>query len=372
MKKTKMIKLLKLFSKILFSSLLLSTLTGNSYAVTPQSGWWWNPSEGGRGFTLEVQNGSMFMAGYLYDQSGRATWYAAGPSLMNGSNFTAQLTTYLGGQTLDGSYHPTTGTMNSGTISMNFKDPSHGTLTWPGGTIPIERFDIVPSGASSVSPAGSPETGWWWNASEGGRGFSVEIQNGTMFLAGYMYDSGGNPIWYASGPTAMVNQYNYQGKWQQYGNGQTLTGLYKPASVVNGNAGSVSLTFNSPTTATLILPNGVSIPLSRFNFGGATIPTQNFAGTYAGTYSGYDTGTFNVAISPTGVISGSGYSNTDKLLFNVTGSVGSGGSVSMTTSGSAGSALFTGKIDSSTGVVSGTWNFVNAPTYGGAFNGKKL
>ncbi|MFZ6675513.1 hypothetical protein [Undibacterium sp. Xuan67W] len=366
-----MVNISKFFFKSLFTLLTLLTFAGNSYAVTPQSGWWWNPAEGGRGFTLEVQNGSMFMAGYLYDPSGRATWYAAGPSLMTGSTFTAPLTTYLGGQTLNGSYHSTTGTMNSGTVSMTFSDPSHGTLTWPGGTVAIERFDIVSSGASAVPAAGTPETGWWWNSAEGGRGFSIEIQKGTMFLAGYMYDSAGNPIWYASGPTAMSSQYSYKGVWQQYGNGQTLTGAYKPASVVNANVGAISLTFNNSTSATLVLPNGTSIPLTRFSFGGATIPIQNFAGAYAGSYSGYDSGTFNVNVSPAGAITGSGYSNTDKLSFGVSGNVGTGGSVSMTTNGSAGSALFSGSINSSSGTVSGKWNFVASPTYGGSFTGQK-
>lgn len=93
-----MTKIFKSFFQALLTLLALTVFIGNSYAATPQSGWWWNPAEGGRGFTLEVQNGSIFMAGYLYDPSGRATWYAAGPSLMSGSTFTAPLTTYLGGK----------------------------------------------------------------------------------------------------------------------------------------------------------------------------------------------------------------------------------------------------------------------------------
>lgn len=254
---------------------------------------------------------------------------------------------------------------------MTFSDPSHGTLTWTGGTIAIERYNIVPSGAVASPAAGAPETGWWWNSAEGGRGFSIEIQKGTMFLAGYMYDSAGNPIWYASGPTAMSSQYSYKGVWQQYGNGQTLTGLYKPASVVNANVGTINLTFSSSTSATLVLPNGTTIPLNRYSFGGTTVPVQNFAGIYAGTYDGYDTGTFNVSVAPSGAITGSGYSNTDKLMFGVSGSVGTGGSLSMTTNGSAGTALFSGSINSTSNIVSGSWYFVTMPTYGGSFNGQK-
>ena len=87
-----------------------------------------------------------------------------------------------------------------------------------------------------------------------------------MFLGGYMYDVFGNPIWYVSGPMAMTNTTTYQGNWNEYGNGQTLAGLYRPANVVNANVGAVTLQFSSATTATLTLPNGRQIVLVRYRF----------------------------------------------------------------------------------------------------------
>ena len=267
-------------------------LLAQSSPVVPQSGWWWNPAEGGRGFTLEVQNGSMFMAGYLYDESGRASWYAAGPTAMSGSTFNATLTSYRGGQTLGGTYHSVTGTAGSGNISIVFTDPSHGTMTWPGGVVPIQRYDIVPGGASATPPAGTPDTGWWWNANEGGRGFSIEIQNGSMFLAGYMYDDAGNPIWYASGPTPMTNATTYQGTLQQYGNGQTLTGAYKSAAVV-ANVGNVSVRFIGSRTATLTLPNGTSIAMTRYDFNGLAPTTTTTTATTTTTSAGLTVATLS-------------------------------------------------------------------------------
>jgi hypothetical protein len=76
--------------------------------------------------------------------------------------------------------------MNSGNVSIVFSDPSHGVMTWPGGTVPIERFNIVAGGVNApVSPA-APQTGWWWNPAEGGRGYTIEVQNGTLYMAGYI------------------------------------------------------------------------------------------------------------------------------------------------------------------------------------------
>ncbi|MBI1890374.1 MAG: hypothetical protein HYS18_07005 [Burkholderiales bacterium] len=246
----------------------VDTATGSDVVnFAPASGWWWNPTEGGRGYTIEKQGSNIFMAAYMYDTSGRATWYAAGPAAVSGTTFTAPLLTYMGGQTLTGGYTAPTGTLNNGNIGITFSDTTHGIITWPNGsTTAIERYNIVANGASAVVPNGTPQAGWWWNSAEGGRGFSIEIQNGTMFLAGYMYDGSGNPIWYASGPTAMSSSTSYLGTWQQYGNGQTLGGAYRSASVVNSNVGNISISFSSTTTGTLTLPDGRQISISRYNY----------------------------------------------------------------------------------------------------------
>ena len=238
---------------------------GGSATVSPQSGIWWNPAEGGRGFSIEKKGNNLFMAAYLYDVSGRSDWYGAGPSAMNGASFTAPLSTYSGGQTLTGAYKsPTQGT-SPGNLSVTFTDSTHGSLTWPGGTIPIERYAFVTNGLNLPPTASQPETGWWWNANEGGRGFSVEVQNGTAFIATYMYDGAGNPLWYLSGPSALTSGNAYQGTWTAYTGGQTLTGAYK-SPTGTANAGNLTVQFTSSTAGTLTLPDGRQIPLVRFPF----------------------------------------------------------------------------------------------------------
>ena len=78
-----------------------------------------DPVEGGRGYTIEVKGSNLFMATYLYDPSGRSTWYGAGPSAMNGTSFTAPLTSYSGGQTLTITYQVTINDGNGGTAVQN-------------------------------------------------------------------------------------------------------------------------------------------------------------------------------------------------------------------------------------------------------------
>ena len=232
---------------------------------TPRAGVWWNPAEGGRGFVIEGQGSNLFMGAFLYDGSGRATWYAAGGG-MNGDTFIASLTPYSGGQTLTGAYKPSTAGASPGNVSITFTDASNGTLTWPGGVIPIRRFDVVAGGAAMTPPAGTPETGIWWNPAESGRGFAFEIQGGTMFMGGYMYDAAGNPVWYLSGQAPMADAMTYIGTWSQLGNGQTLTGSYQPPTTVDSNAGSVTIRFSDTQNAILTLPDGRTIPITRFRF----------------------------------------------------------------------------------------------------------
>jgi hypothetical protein len=138
-------------------------------------------------------------------------------------------------------------------------------LTWPGGTIPITRFAIVPGGLNSPPTSTQPQSGYWYNPAEPGRGYTIEVQNNTAFIAAYMYDAAGNAVWYASGPATLTGNNTFQGTLDQFAGGQTLTGSYvAPNHVVN--VGSITLQFTSPTAGTLTLPDGNQIPIQRFSF----------------------------------------------------------------------------------------------------------
>lgn len=65
--------------RLLFS--LLMSLALPAHAFTPESGWWWNPEESGRGFNIEVQNNKVLIATYVYEQNGRPVWYLGSGTL---------------------------------------------------------------------------------------------------------------------------------------------------------------------------------------------------------------------------------------------------------------------------------------------------
>jgi alpha-tubulin suppressor-like RCC1 family protein len=233
--------------------------------VSPQTGYWYNPAESGRGYFLEYNGTKIFMATFLYDPSGRSTWYGAGPATMTGASFSTPMTAYSGGQTLTGSYVGPTQGNSPGNLVIDFSDASDGVMSWPGGQVPITRFSFVPNGLSSPPSATQPQTGWWFNPAESGRGYSIEIQNNTAFIAAYMYDTSGNPVWYDSGPAALTATDTYQGQWISNTGGQTLMGTYHPPTGTT-NAGNLTIQFSSPTAGMLTLPNGNQIPIQRFGF----------------------------------------------------------------------------------------------------------
>jgi hypothetical protein len=87
-----------------------------------------------------------------------------------------------------------------------------------------------------------------------------------MFVAGYMYDSSGNPIWYSSGPTMMTSSTSYSGTWTQFANGETLSGPWKAAQVANADAGNISIVFSSSNSGMLTFPDGRTVAITRFKF----------------------------------------------------------------------------------------------------------
>ena len=132
-------------------------------------------------------SGNVFVATYLYSAGGSPLWYAAGPAPMSGTNFSAPMLAYANGQTLGGTYQAAALASSPGGISIAFTDASHATLTWPGGTIPIQRYEFV-TGGLNLPPTGTqPQSGYWWNPVRAASGLrKVEVQNGTAFIAAYM------------------------------------------------------------------------------------------------------------------------------------------------------------------------------------------
>lgn len=124
-------------------ALALLLINFPAFAFTPQSGMWWNPQEGGRGFTIDVQDNIVVFMAYLYNAQGKAEWYYSDGQLSaDGTQFTSTLYRFENGQCITCPFKPATSVGNAGMATVKFSTPGKGVLTWAGGSTNIERYNF--------------------------------------------------------------------------------------------------------------------------------------------------------------------------------------------------------------------------------------
>lgn len=125
---------------LLFITAMLTAPT--TWAFTPDSGWWWNPTESGKGFNIEVQRDTVFVATFVYDEAGVPIWYS-GSGKLKGNTITLTLLRFDGGQCIGCAYTNPTSSNAVDPVTVQFTSETSGTFTWQGETVPIERFNFA-------------------------------------------------------------------------------------------------------------------------------------------------------------------------------------------------------------------------------------
>jgi hypothetical protein len=228
--------------------LLLVGWSAIAGAVTPAGGWWWNAAQSGRGYTIEVQKGSLFFIGYLYNADGSATWYVAqGPYSDSASRFTAPLLSFSGGPCITCPYSAPTQGPSPGNLTLDFSSPTTATLTWPGGSFPISRFYFgIPNDASRLlgiwvySALGLTSEFTFWLTFDGtltdptlGLVATGETSSGRLAIGAYanggaeirvLVDSSSSFYQLWRFPTSFFDSNNGYGLWWLYQKGSSPTG----------------------------------------------------------------------------------------------------------------------------------------------------
>jgi len=232
-----------------------------SASAAPQSpsalsGLWWNPGESGWGISFTQRRNVVFGAWYTYDSTGKPRWYVASncalPAGVTGTSGTCTGTLYqVSGPTFFGStFDPTKDNVASvGTIAVAFTDADHASMTYTvnggGRTVPIVRQAFQ----SGSTPPAVDYTDLWWNPNESGWGMVITQQYGAMFLAWYVYDGSGNPVWYVV-PNCPVVGSSCSGTAYST-TGPPLGPTFDPNAVHATAAGTVSVNFLDANNATL-------------------------------------------------------------------------------------------------------------------------
>lgn len=147
--------------------------------------------------------------------------------------------------------------------------------------------------------------------------------------------------------------------------------LVATGEVKNGFVRVDAANFSGWVQRTLVGPsNGVSSSAAPQVMPVQPVQPVGIYGNFGGSFGGSDQGTFTVSVSGNGQVTGSGYSQ-QTGQFGVNGRVDASGNVNLAAHGTAGAALFTGRIDGQSGLVSGTWRYTGRIQGGGTFSGQR-
>jgi hypothetical protein len=124
-------------------ALAQSSIVGKPLPFGPETGAWWNPSESGRGYWIEVQDNYLLMHGFAYTAAGQPLWFQASGLMSGNAGFDATLYSFKDGQCFGCAFRVPVIGQNYGTVSLRFKTETTADLYWPGivTPIPIQRFD---------------------------------------------------------------------------------------------------------------------------------------------------------------------------------------------------------------------------------------
>ena len=241
------------------------------------TGWYWNPAESGTGFMVESQGGRAFIGFFMYEEgTGKPIWYAAYGDVVPGDDgkplFSADLLVYRQGQPANSTTFRAPTSTSVGQVTVRF-DGRSARVVFPGGrTMAATRFDIAGTGYDFDNPpplrAFQPETGWYWNPAEPGRGWAIEVQNDRVFAGMFHYNEDGSPTWNVV--EADIATGVAHGAFLRYRGGQALVSAYRGA--VSDDIGDFTLSFRTPCAGQAQLRGVPAVRIVRFRVDGSPLP----------------------------------------------------------------------------------------------------
>jgi alpha-tubulin suppressor-like RCC1 family protein len=231
--------------------------TADTTANTPSalSGLWWNAAESGWGIHFTQRSNVVFAAWYTYDMSGNPKWLVSTCNMPAGTTGTAGRCNgtifEVNGPTFFGTtFNPAlVNAVSAGTLQVDFQNADSASMTYTAvagqtRTVPITRQPL----ANGTTPPAVNYTDIWWNPNESGWGMAVAQQFATMFLAWYVYDGAGKPIWYVA--TCAMSGTTCAGDLLRT-TGPAFGPTFDPSSVRVFTAGTLSVNFTDGNNATL-------------------------------------------------------------------------------------------------------------------------
>jgi hypothetical protein len=223
-----------------------ATASSGVAANTPgvYSGLWWNSSESGWGINFTQRGNNVFVAWYTYDASGNPKWYVASNCALNGASCSGSLYEVNGPHFFGVAFNPALSVVTQpGAIQLTFQDTGRASMTYTlngqARTVAITRQLVQgPASGSLVD-----YTDLWWNSGESGWGAAITQYGSQMFLAWYVYDAAGKPVWYVASNCALNAEGTGCSGTLYRTTGPAFGPTFNPAQVQVFSAGTMSLEF---------------------------------------------------------------------------------------------------------------------------------
>ena len=221
--------------------------------------WWGGPAENGWGIDFTQRGSHMFVALYTYDAAGNPKWYVSDNCAMATSAATSGLCTgnlyeVTGASALFGVGSGGAGgtASQAGTLQVNFADTSHATMSFTVGsvsrTVPIMRQVF---GGGTTPPTIDYTDLWWGGQQASGWGMAITQQYNIMFLAWFVYDASGKPVWYVAPDCVVPASGNgCSGDLFQV-TGPPFATTFDPLKIQASKVGTVAVTFTDPNNGAI-------------------------------------------------------------------------------------------------------------------------
>jgi len=224
----------------------------------PLSGLWWNPNESGWGIDFVQRRNHVFAAWFTYDASGSPKWYVASDCAMQNDMASAGRCT---GQLFEVAGAPFFGVPFDasrvhaapvGTLQVDFTDANDATMTYTVNGVSRTVAIVRQLFAGGTTAPAIDYTDLWWSSpanSESGWGMAISHQFHVMFLAWFVYDASGKPIWYVASDCEVTGN-------ACSGDLFTVSGppfgpTFDASQVHATKVGTVTATFSGPNDGTL-------------------------------------------------------------------------------------------------------------------------
>jgi len=239
-----------------------TTLVTAAAPATPGalSGLWSSPAEQGWGIYFAQRRNILFAAWFTYDAGGNPKWYTASDCAMQSSmassgRCTGQIFEVSGPQFFGVPFDASRIHVSAvGNLQVDFTDAGNATMTYTvngtSRTVPIVR-QLFASG--TTAPAIDYTDLWWASpaSSESGWGLAISQQFNKMFLAWFVYDAAGKPVWYVATDCPVPATGNGCSGALYTVAGPPFGPTFDPQQVHATQVGTVTLIFSGPNDGSL-------------------------------------------------------------------------------------------------------------------------